>query len=61
MQSYQTYIAPEKRIAIKEDLRRQYFQIQKNKRYGESEKASSVANIDEKLNAFKNKMAECRG
>jgi hypothetical protein len=35
--------------------------MQKNKRYGESEKASSVANIDEKMIAFKNKMAECRG
>ena len=45
---YSTYMPPQNRIALREDLRRDYFEAEKAKKYGGFSKSSSVVNVSQK-------------
>lgn len=38
---------PQNRIALREDLRRDYFEAQKSNKYGDFTKSSSVVNVSQ--------------
>ena len=62
MQSYQKYLAPQERLEIKEQLRRDYFAAAKREKYGESRKSSAHQNMAEKNMAhIKENMKQYRG
>ena len=62
VQSYQKYLAPQERLEIKEQLRRDYFAAAKREKYGESRKSSAHQNMAEKNMAhIKENMKQYRG